>query len=121
MIRSNTTYIKVGKYNFTPGYILHSDPNFYGHDLLNTQSGVTFRVYKNDLRFPKYAPPLDVHWVWHVHMLAPVQYRTDCAEVIAARLPNKSQQQGRVLNHALQGQDFYAGKRKLTKLSWQER
>ncbi len=24
------------------------------------------------------APPLDVHWVWHVHMLAPVAYAIDC-------------------------------------------
>ena len=26
----------------------------------------------------KYAPPIDIHWVWHVHMLAPVSYITDC-------------------------------------------
>ena len=26
----------------------------------------------------KYAPPIDIHWVWHVHMLAPVSYIKDC-------------------------------------------
>ena len=26
----------------------------------------------------KYAPPMDIHWVWHVHMLAPVSYIADC-------------------------------------------
>ena len=25
-----------------------------------------------------YAPPMDIHWVWHVHMLAPVSYISDC-------------------------------------------
>lgn len=25
-----------------------------------------------------YAPPTDIHWVWHVHMLAPVSYIADC-------------------------------------------
>lgn len=23
-------------------------------------------------------PPLDVHWVWHTHMLSPRRYQTDC-------------------------------------------
>jgi hypothetical protein len=29
----------------------------------------------------QYAPPLDIHWVWHVHMLGPVSYITDCKVV----------------------------------------
>ena len=29
----------------------------------------------------QYAPPTDIHWVWHVHMLAPVSYITDCKVV----------------------------------------
>jgi hypothetical protein len=37
-----------------------------------------------------FAPPVDVHWVWHVHMLAPVQYRADCQAVA-----------GRILGHYL--------------------
>jgi hypothetical protein len=42
---------------------------------------------EKDLEF---APPVDVHWVWHVHMLAPVQYRSDCQEIA-----------GRILGHSL--------------------
>ena len=30
----------------------------------------------------KFAPPLDIHWVWHVHMLAPVQYNKDCTATV---------------------------------------
>ena len=30
----------------------------------------------------KFAPPLDIHWVWHVHMLAPVQYSKDCTACV---------------------------------------
>ena len=26
------------------------------------------------------APPLDVHWVWHVHMLSPAAYDKDCRD-----------------------------------------
>ena len=28
------------------------------------------------------APPLDIHWVWHVHMLAPYYYEKDCQRVV---------------------------------------
>jgi len=27
------------------------------------------------------SPPLDVHWVWHCHMLAPYRYQRDCVQV----------------------------------------
>lgn len=37
-----------------------------------------------------FAPPLDIHWVWHVHMLAPVSYKMDCINVA-----------GRLLGHRL--------------------
>ena len=40
----------------------------------------------SDLTF---LPPLDVHWVWHLHMLAPLSYRED---LLASRL-------GRIINH----------------------
>ena len=26
----------------------------------------------------QFAPPTDVHWVWHVHLLSPLGYRQDC-------------------------------------------
>ena len=32
-------------------------------------------------------PPLDVHLVWHVHMLSPVKYRSDCERLIG-QVPN---------------------------------
>ena len=32
-------------------------------------------------------PPLDVHWVWHVHMLCPKQYASDCRELLGC-VPN---------------------------------
>ena len=38
------------------------------------------------------APPLDVHWVWHVHMLSPVKYRNDLQDCTDL---------GRSLNHKL--------------------
>ena len=28
-------------------------------------------------------PPLDVHWVWHVHMLCPRKYASDCVKIIS--------------------------------------
>ena len=33
-------------------------------------------------------PPLDVHWVWHVHMLAPLAYRQDLQRTLLARIIN---------------------------------
>ena len=29
------------------------------------------------------AAPLDIAWVWHVHMLSPVSYQRDCNEIVA--------------------------------------
>ena len=29
-------------------------------------------------------PPLDVHWVWHVHMLSPTKYAEDCKRLHGA-------------------------------------
>jgi len=42
---------------------------------------------ETDLNF---CPPIDIHWVWHVHMLAPVSYFMDCVNVT-----------GRLLGHQL--------------------
>jgi len=38
----------------------------------------------------EFLPPMDIHWVWHVHMLAPVSYKIDCINVA-----------GRLLGHRL--------------------
>lgn len=48
-------------------------------------------ISDSDLTDLDHVHPLDIHWVWHVHMLAPVTYRQDCSAVIGDR----------VLNHAL--------------------
>uniref|UniRef100_A0A914KN17 Uncharacterized protein n=1 Tax=Meloidogyne incognita TaxID=6306 RepID=A0A914KN17_MELIC len=34
-------------------------------------------------------PPLDVHWVWHVHMLSPVSYREDCVAICGTVVDHK--------------------------------
>lgn len=34
------------------------------------------------------APPLDVHWVWLVHMLAPQHYHKDCVAVTGRSVPH---------------------------------
>ncbi len=37
----------------------------------------------------KISPPLDVYWVWHTHMLCPLQYAVDLQKVV-----------GKVIDHA---------------------
>ncbi len=34
-------------------------------------------------------PPLDVHWVWHCHMLRPTKYREDCQAVVGTIVDHK--------------------------------
>ena len=38
----------------------------------------------------EFCPPLDIHWVWHTHMLAPVSYSMDTMAVV-----------GRMIGHQL--------------------
>merc|ERR1711911_217 len=38
----------------------------------------------------EFCPPLDIHWVWHTHMLAPVSYSLDTVAVT-----------GRMIGHTL--------------------
>ncbi|XP_018018909.1 uncharacterized protein LOC108675412 [Hyalella azteca] len=38
---------------------------------------------------PEIAPPLDVHWVWVVHMLAPQYYIVDCEAIADRVLPHR--------------------------------
>lgn len=35
------------------------------------------------------AAPLDIAWVWHVHMLSPVSYQRDCNEIVATLVDHK--------------------------------
>lgn len=38
---------------------------------------------------PVIAPPLDIHWVWLVHLLAPQHYMPDCTAVVGQMLPHR--------------------------------
>ncbi len=60
---------------------------------------------ETDLEF---APPPDVHWVWHVHMLAPVVYAFECRQVV-----------GRVLGHRPVTQAKLVDLRSKTEKVWQ--
>ena len=35
------------------------------------------------------AAPLDIAWVWHVHMLSPIVYEKDCYEVVSTLVDHK--------------------------------
>jgi hypothetical protein len=49
----------------------------------------------NGKRSDDFYPPLDVAWVWHCHLLAPVQYRKDqkkiCGNIINHTCPSKEE------------------------------
>jgi len=34
----------------------------------------------------QYLPPLEVHWLWHVHMLSPAHYASDCQRIFSRTL-----------------------------------
>lgn len=34
-------------------------------------------------------PPIDVHWVWHCHMLCPLQYDKDCIAMLGKRVKHE--------------------------------
>ena len=40
-------------------------------------------------------PPVDVHWVWHVHMLSPTKYAEDCMRLHGAVFDHRDQIQQR--------------------------
>ena len=56
-----------------------------------------------------YLPPLDVHWVWVVHMLAPQLYRKDCLSIF-----------GRIFGHVLDPEHVMEQKRENAKLIWDQ-
>lgn len=55
------------------------------------------------------APPLDIHWVWHVHMLAPVQYNDDSKTMA-----------GREIGHELKPFQEFDKLRAKTKAIWEK-
>ena len=49
------------------------------------------------------AAPLDIAWVWHVHMLSPITYEKDCNEVVSTLVDHKilvGEQRTKGLNRA---------------------
>lgn len=46
----------------------------------------TFQSQKRDVNN---IPPLDVHWVWHSHMLSPTHYRRDCEAICGTVVDHK--------------------------------
>ena len=62
------------------------------------------QIDKDDLDF---APPIDIHWVWHIHMLSPRDYQNDC---------NKSF--GRSFDHKLGTAEEMKAKQEETKIIW---
>jgi hypothetical protein len=67
---------------------------------LKTQTG------KTDLDF---VPPIDIHWVWHVHMLSPREYQNDCFRLF-----------GRSFDHKLGSLEEIKVKQETTKIIWSE-
>uniref|UniRef100_A0A0K0FY40 ApaG domain-containing protein n=1 Tax=Strongyloides venezuelensis TaxID=75913 RepID=A0A0K0FY40_STRVS len=52
-------------------------------------------------------PPLDVHWVWHVHMLSPHNYEMDCKKIC-----------GKVIDHKLQSAEEIQKRYEQSVCSW---
>jgi len=55
-------------------------------------------------------PPIDVHWVWHCHMLAPYNYERDCLRVV-----------GKVVDHAVRPIAQLTDLRRATADLWKNR
>jgi len=55
----------------------------------------------------EFAPPLDVHWVWHVHLLCPHAYNKDCLQVV-----------GRLIGHQLCSKDQLQQRRNRARTIW---
>ena len=56
----------------------------------------------------KLAPPMDIYWVWHVHMLSPTKYIKDCQRIT-----------GRVIGHALAPAQDLKRRQEWTMAKWQ--
>jgi hypothetical protein len=58
----------------------------------------------------EYLPPIDIHWIWHVHMLSPSAYHKDCFKASFSRM----------FNHKLDTLEEMSKKREKTKILWQQ-
>ena len=55
-------------------------------------------------------PPLDVYWVWHCHMLAPIEYDKDCNRLV-----------GTVIDHRFLTESQYESKLQYTQTIWENK
>ena len=58
----------------------------------------------------EFASPLDVHWVWHCHLLAPHNYENDCARLT-----------GKVLDHVVRSKSDLVAWHQKTEPLWRQR
>ena len=65
------------------------------------------KISKNSEEDLKFAPPIDVLWVWHTHMLCPTKYARDCEK-----------HYGRVFNHELRSSKDFEERRTITRDHW---
>ena len=63
-----------------------------------------------DLAAESLAPPLDVHWVWHCHMLSPYNYERDCTFIV-----------GKVIDHSVRPRDQLEKGQQSAEAIWKER
>jgi len=55
-------------------------------------------------------PPIDVHWIWHCHMLAPYHYEQDCLRLV-----------GKVVDHAVRPITQLVEQRRTTADVWRQK
>ena len=56
------------------------------------------------------SPPLDVHWIWHCHMLSPYDYQADCKRLV-----------GKVIDHIPKSTRELIAGRQVAAIQWKER
>lgn len=72
---------------------------YYGHPEYLQKQAREYAVYRYETFWLPFlaensdldiVPPLDVHFVWHSHMLAPITYASDCERLFGRILPNNT-------------------------------
>uniref|UniRef100_A0A915HS12 Uncharacterized protein n=1 Tax=Romanomermis culicivorax TaxID=13658 RepID=A0A915HS12_ROMCU len=62
--------------------------NLRTSDLASGPKFLEYRV-QGKLRDVNIVPPLDVHWLWHTHMLSPLNYEKDCLNLVGFIVDHK--------------------------------
>jgi Glycine-rich domain-containing protein-like len=71
-----------------------------------------------------FAPPLDVHWIWHCHMLSPYSYMSDSVRLTTVDVPRNLDRghnvhvTGLVVDHRVRGSDELRAARDRTRTLW---